>query len=383
MACIHNINGRCLLCEREGHGLNSHTPVSSPSLGSLELNYLQECLMNNQLTHGPMTNRFERAFADMLGVQHAVMCSNGTAALHLALLAAGIGAGDEVLVPDLTFVATANAVMYCGAVPILVDIDPETWGISLEDAERKLTSYTRAIIPVHLYGNPVNMTELLSFGEAHKLHVIEDAAEGLGGAWDGQWLGTIGEMGTYSFYGNKVLTTGEGGAVVTNDDRLAELLRLYRGQGQHPSRRYYHQVVGYNYRMTDLQAAVGLGQLYVFNDNLEKRWKIQETYYQHLQVLGGQTIQPWAAPWLFTMVLPEYADRDLMMQELLSHGVDTRPAFIPLHQMPMYEGQDADFPQSCRVSARGISLPTYPELTINEAKEISSLVRAGLVEQRQ
>lgn len=378
MPCPHNVTGRCLLCEREQGALTDVIPVSQPRLGKLELSYVKECFKNNQLTHGPMVNRFEKMFAEMLNVKHAVMCSSGTTALHLALMAAGIGPGDQVLVPDLTFVATANAVMHAGAVPVLVDIDPETWGISFEDAERKITPYTRAIIPVHLYGNPVNMTRMQDFADTHGLHVIEDAAEGLGGVWNGQWLGTHGKMGTFSFYGNKVLTTGEGGAVVTNDDDYAHLLRMYRGQGQHPTRRYYHTVVGYNYRMTDLQAAVGIGQMYILTENLDRRWKIMEVYYKHLQMRDVQTVQEWAAPWLFTLVLPASASRDEVMKSLLHNGVDTRPTFVPLHRMPMYEGMDRDFPNSCRVGDRGISLPTYPDLSLKEAKEVAENVRQVL-----
>lgn len=370
MSCPHTVNGRCLLCEREAGAPTEIIPVSQPKIGELERQYLQECLTYNQLTHGPMVNRFEALFAETLRVKHAVMCSNGTTALHLALLAAGVGPGDQVLVPDLTFVATANAVMHAGAVPILVDIDPVNWGMSLLDAQRKVTSYTKAVIPVHLYGNPMDMGSVLAFAESNRLVVIEDAAEGLGGSWNGRPLGSHGAFGTFSFYGNKVLTTGEGGAVVTNHDDYARLARLYRGQGQHPSRRYFHNVVGYNYRMTDLQAAIGLGQLYALPENLELRWRITETYYDRFSAQGFDTVQPYAAPWLFTFILPESVNREEVQDRLLQMGIDTRPAFVPLHRMPMYEGRDADFPESCRVGARGLSLPTYPGLRQKEVNDI-------------
>lgn len=343
------------------------------------MSYLKDCISNNQLTHGPMVSQFESMFAEMLNVKHAVMCSSGTTALHLALLAAGIGPGDQVLVPDLTFVATANAVMHAGATPVLVDIDPDDWGISLDAAERQITPYTRAIIPVHLYGNPVNMALMREFAEQYNLLVIEDAAEGLGGVWNDRWLGTYGKMGTFSFYGNKVLTTGEGGAVVTDDDNMASRLRHFRGQGQHPTRRYYHDVVGYNYRMTDLQAAVGLGQLYILMENLELRWNLMRMYYERLQLPGVQTVQFDAAPWLFTLVLPASASREAVMESLLRKGVDTRPAFVPLHRMPMYEGQDIDFPEACRVGDRGLSLPTYPGLKMSDAEEVADSVREILI----
>jgi len=339
----------------------------------MELQMLQECIQNNQLTYGPMVSRFESIFAEILNVRHAVMCSSGTTALHLALTVAGIKPGDEVLVPDMTFVATANAVKYCGAMPVLVDIDPDNWSLSLEDAARKITPRTKAVIPVHLYGNPVNMTMLMPWAKAHGLCVIEDAAEGLGGVWNGQYLGTYGEMGTFSFYGNKVLTTGEGGAVVCYDDDLARQLRKYRGQGQ-TSRRYFHDVVGFNYRMTDLQAAVGLGQIYALTGNLDKRLKVMRTYFKAFEGSGMQTVQEAAAPWLFTLVLPDRLNRDWVMRELAYREIETRPAFVPLHRLPMYAESDREFPVSCALGDRGLSLPTFPDLSLEDAQSIATQV---------
>jgi perosamine synthetase len=340
-------------------------PVSRPSLGGMEALLLDHTLQNNQLTAGPMVQEFERLLAGYLGVQHAVAVCNGTAALHLALVATGIGPGDEVMVPDLTYVATANAVTYTGAKVVLVDVDPDTWCIDPAEVDRKQTSRTKAILPVHLYGAAAPMAVLKNM---RRWIVIEDNAEGFGGAASGFKLGSWGDAATLSFYGNKIITTGEGGAVVTDSRRVADRVRSLRGHAMDPDWRYYHTETGFNYRMTDLQAAVGVGQMSRLEGMLERRRKVCAIYRDRLALWGSiptndDDVQQ--APWLFTFAPDERfrITRDSLAATLAVRGIETRPAFVPLHRMPMFGGDDEEFPAACARGDRGISLPTYAELT--------------------
>lgn len=342
-------------------------PVSQPTLGPMERALVNECFERNQLTYGPMVKRFEAEFAEFLGIPHVLACSSGTTALHLALAALNIGPGDEVLVPDLTFVATANAVAYTGARVVLVDVDATTWCLDVDDAARKLTPATRAIVPVHLYGVPCDMQRICNFAIQYGLTVVEDAAEGLGGESDGLSLGCRGVAGIFSFYGNKVLTTGEGGAVCTWNDDLAERLYFLRGQALDPVRRYYHPEIGFNYRMTDLQGAVGCGQMSHLREMLAARHEILAHYHRRLCYISyASCVRPNAAPWIYTLLLRNPVTRDNLMVRLAERGIETRPTFVPLHRMPMYLGDDDSFPESCRIGDGGISLPTWPGLTTEQ-----------------
>jgi perosamine synthetase len=369
-------------------------PVSQPAIGERERQLVNETIRANRLTQGPMVARFERGLAERLDVRHAIACANGTVALHLALAAMDIGPGDEVLVPDLTYVATVNAVAYTGATPVLCDIRPDSWELDLEDAARKVCDRTRAILPVHLYGQPCNMEALELFADAHGLMILEDAAEALGATArsrerDGLVpCGAAGDAGCFSFYGNKILTTGEGGAVVTDSDALATRLRHLRGQGMDPARRYFHSAIGFNYRLTDLQAAIGVGQLEALDALLIARRLVCETYRRALapSALGwGLELLPAsAAPWLFTIILPTRFDRAGVMRELEEvHRIETRPTFVPLHRLPMYGRPDAQFPIACAIGDRGLSLPTYPQMTPADARIISAALLQVLDRQAQ
>jgi len=355
---------------------NLQYPVGCPDLGPFEAAAVAAVMATGHITHGPAVRRFEDLLAVHLGVKHVIACSSGTTALHLAC-ASIFGPGDQVLVPDVTYVATANAVTYTGAEPVLVDIHPDTWNIDLAQAERRLTPRTRAMIVVHLYGVPCNMDEVLEFANKHDLIVIEDAAEALGGSWNGKPCGTMGLCGTFSFYGNKIMTTGEGGAVVTDDDSLAHDLRLLRGQGQSPNQRFWHELVGYNYRMTDLQAAIGITQLQRLAEMLRFRHEVVQTYRDMLaEVLSFPEI-PGTAPWLFTGLLPEGKSVTEIAQRLLDRGIETRPVFVPMHRLPMYQEQDGEFPVSCYIADHGISFPTYSTLVKRDVQFIvSNLLRA-------
>jgi perosamine synthetase len=351
--------------------------VSQPCIGAEEQERVAQVMRSGWLTQGKVVAEFERALGDYLGGPHVVTCSSGTTALHLALAALGIEPGDEVLVPDLTFVATANAVRYVGATPILVDVDPETWNIDLEEAAAHLSPRTRAILPVHLYGVPCNMASVRTFAQCCDLLVVEDAAEGFTGSWDGQPCGAMGKAGTLSFFGNKIVTCGEGGAVVTFDKALAERLRYLRGQAQSPSRRYYHLEVGYNYRMTEMQAAVGLGQLAHLGEMLASRHSVCSMYSARTSHLGYSSMQTSGAgyaPWLFTLQLASQELRAEVVKRLGAAGIDTRPVFVPLHELPMYKQDEARFPIAAGIGRTGLSLPTYADLPQDAVEEICDIM---------
>lgn len=353
-------------------------PVSRPYMEGKELLYVAECFKTNWLTHGPMVEKFEEQFAKTVGAKFAVACSSGTAALHLALVALGIGHGHEVIVPDLSFVATANAVTYTGAKPVLVDVDPATWCMDLVAVEAAITPRTVAVMPVHLYGNAANLLGLRLLCSKYRLSLIEDAAEGLGGKYENKALGTHGTCGCFSFYGNKIVTTGEGGMVVTDEPYLLQQLKHYRGQAQ--TTRYMHTNVGFNYRMTSMQAAVGLGQLENFATQLATRMNIFRWYDHHLA--GMDLIFPVeaTAPWLYSVVLPEWLQREKVEQHLAAAGIETRPFFVPMHQLPMYKRENVEFPVATRLGRSGISLPTYVGLTQADVKYVSRMLSQVLAQ---
>lgn len=359
----------------------SYLPVYSPSLPTAARSYVMDCLDTAWLSSlGAYVGRFEQQFAAASECTHALAVSSGTSALHLALAAARIGPGDEVIVPALTFVATANAVTYTGARPVLADVDPETWTIDPADVERRLSPRTRAIIPVHLYGHPADMDPLLAIARSRGLLVIEDAAEAHGATYKGRRVGGIGHIGCFSFYGNKMISTGEGGMVTTNDSSLAERVRLLRDHAMDPHRRYFHTVVGFNYRMTNLQAAVGCAQIESIDTLLARTRAVALQYTERLRGVFGLTLpveRPWATNvfWMFS-VLVEAAfglSRDAVMKTLEADGIETRPFFIPLHKLPPYASNET-YPVAERVASRGVNLPSGPGLGASSIERVCSRV---------
>ncbi|HMA73202.1 MAG TPA: DegT/DnrJ/EryC1/StrS family aminotransferase [Xanthobacteraceae bacterium] len=358
--------------------------VAQPILDGRELEYVMECLHSTRISSiGRFVDEFERALADYCGVRHAVATCNGTAALHLSLVALGIGPGDEVIVPTLTYVATANAVRYCNATPVFVDCDPLTLNLDPTAVAARITSRTRAVIPVHLYGHPADMAPIMKLAVQHGLAVIEDAAEAIGARYRGQQVGGIGTCATFSFYGNKIVTTGEGGAVTTNDDTLAKLLRTYRGQGMDPERRYFFPIVGFNYRMPNIVAAIGVAQMERIEQHLGLRKAVAAGYRKRLGALAPRIVLPtaedWAdhAWWMFTIMLTDRATigRDAVMRRLEDCSIETRPVFYPLHTMPPYREYGAGaFPNSEQCAARGINLPTHGGLTEADLDYICSVL---------
>jgi perosamine synthetase len=364
-------------------------PVAEPMLGEAELLYVSECVLTGWVSSiGKFVNRFEEAFAEHCGTRHAIAVSNGTTALHLALLALDVGPGDEVIVPSLTFIATANAVSYTGATPVFVDSEPETWNIDPEAVKSALTPRTKAIIPVHLYGHPANLEPLLEIGERHGIGIVEDAAEAQGARYHGRQVGGIGDLGVFSFFGNKIITTGEGGMIVTNRDDLVEKIRVLRDHGMDPQRRYWHCVLGYNYRMTNIQAALGVGQMERLERILAAKSRIAQQYEAGLHMLPGLSLPPnapWAEPvcWLYSVLINEEgfgADRDTLMGELKARNVDTRPLFIPIHQQPIYDTRQF-LPNAERLSREGLSLPSSSNLASRDVDRVVAAIRKIYQEQ--
>jgi perosamine synthetase len=346
-----------------------HLPIAAPTLGERELQYVSECILSGWISSaGPFVKRFEQMCAAFAGTRHAVSTSSGTTALHLALLALGIGPGDEVIVPTLTFVASANTVRYTGATPVLVDSERSTWTLDPAAVEAAITPRTKAIMVVHLYGHPADMDPILALARRHELAVIEDAAEAHGAEYRGKRVGGIGDIGVFSFYGNKIVTTGEGGMVMTNRDDLAASVQLLRDHGMSPERRYWHEVLGYNYRLTNLQAAVGVAQMEKIEDIIASKRSIARAYAQGLRDVPGVELPPeapWAGNvfWLYSILLdpPRFGcTRDVFMEEMRDRGIDTRPLFPPVHTQPIYAtGQS--LPVAEDLAARGVSLPSSLE----------------------
>jgi len=373
--------------------MRRHIPVAAPVLAGNEKAYVMDCLESAWISsNGKYIERFEEAFANFCNGKHAITCCNGTVALHLALMALGVGAGDEIIVPTLTYVATANAVTYCGARPVFVDSEPETWTIDPSLIEENISPRTKGIIVVHLYGHPVDMDAVLTVARKHGLFVVEDAAEAHGAKYKGKNVGSLGDIATFSFYGNKILTTGEGGMVVTNDDDLSAKIRILKGQGVDPARRYWFSVVGYNYRMTNIAAAIGLAQLEKVDWHISRRREIATHYIKHLKDMKDIVLQvekPWACNvyWMISAVLGENLlnSRDYILSELAEFGIETRPFFYPMHTLPIYRelAKEKSYPVADRLSARGINLPSSAALREEEIDfvcgELVRLVRTGEV----
>lgn len=353
-------------------------PVAQPNFCGNEKKYVMDCVDTTWVSSaGKYVNEFEAKFAEFCNADHAISCCNGTVALHLPLLAYGIKEGDEVIMPALTYIATCNAVKYVNATPVFVDVDPETWNIDPNKIEEKITEKTKAIIVVHLYGNPVDMDAVMAIAKKHNLIVIEDAAEAHGALYKGRKVGCIGDVGTFSFFGNKIITTGEGGMIVCNDDKLNELMRLYKGQGVDPQKRYWHILVGYNYRMTNIEAALGLAQLENIEHHISLRKEIMKKYEEYLKPVADKIEfqkvdeQNSSIYWMVSLMFKDTValDRDDIMVKMQEAGIETRPVFYVINDMPPYKS-DEKFPIASKVASRGINLPTFGTITDEEIKYV-------------
>ncbi len=347
-------------------------PISKPSITQKEIDYVSDAVKSTWVSSlGPYIFEFEEKFAKFCGTKYAVTVSNGTTALHLALISAGIKAGDEVIIPDLTFIATANAVRYIGAEPVCVDIDEDTLCISVLAFEKAITPKTKAIIPVHLYGHPADMKAINEVAARNNIIVIEDCAEAHGAEIDGKKIGSLSLAGVFSFYGNKVITTGEGGMITTNDKALCEKMKYLRDHAMSSEKRYWHTEVGYNYRMTNLQAALGVAQFDRMDEILAKKTEIFSWYNAELNDVRNirLNIQRPGYKNVYWMVCLEVLNfseeqRDRLLNQLKEKGIDSRPYFYPVSDMPMYT--QTSTPITHKVTQRGLNLPSYFDLTREE-----------------
>jgi perosamine synthetase len=361
-------------------------PIASPVLGQKEMEYVSSAINSGWISSvGKYVTEFETRFSNFCGAKHGIATSSGTTALHLALASIGVGPGDEVIIPDLTMIATANSVRYTGATPILVDSELKTWNMDVGKIEAKISHKTKAIMVVHTYGHPIDMDPVLEVSRRHDLKVIEDAAEAHGAEYKGKRVGALGDAGCFSFYANKIITTGEGGMLTTNDDKIAEMSRLLRDQAYEKKRRFWHRYVGFNYRLTNVQAAIGLAQFERISEFIETRRRNAHTYNSMLRDVEGLVLPPeaqWAKNvyWMYSILLQKSfgIDRDTLMAKLFEHGIDTRPFFYPMHLQPAYSAlyKGDRYPVADLLSETGMNLPSGNELTEEQVTRVCEVIRS-------
>ncbi len=355
-------------------------PLYKPDITLLEKELVNKCLNDGWISsRGEFVSRFEDDFSHYLGCSHAIACCNGTVALHLALLALGIGPGDDVLVPSFTYIASVNAIKYVGANPVFIDINETDWQISVQDLLKKITPQTKAVIAVHLYGGACNLEDLGNICNEHSLFLIEDCAESIGALYRGRHTGTYGDISTFSFFGNKTITTGEGGMVVTQDPRLAALINKYKGQGLSDGQEYWHDVIGFNYRMTNICAALGVAQLTRIKDVCTAKRKLHSRYVAGLKntPVTFQHHNDYVDPvhWLTVILVESQQKRDELRTILAKHGIETRPTFNPVHMMPPYSSNGSSIlDMTQNVAFRGICLPSWPGLDDIEVDMICEII---------
>ena len=360
----------------------SKIPVYEPVLGGDVRSNVLECIDSNWISsRGQFVDRFEREFAAYVGVEHAASVCNGTVALHLAMLALGLGPGDEVIVPTFTYIASVNAIAYVGATPVFVDSLLDTWQLDPSDIRRKITARTKALVVVHLYGQPAHMDAVMSIAREHGLAVIEDCAEAIGSRIGDRHVGTFGDIATWSFFGNKTITTGEGGMVTASLPQLDATMRKLKGQGLAGDREYWHDVIGYNYRMTNICAAIGAAQLPHASKFLGRKRQIASQYREGLKSTPVDVL--WEAAgttnsfWMNCLAVRDPTQREPLRKHLAREGIETRPTFHPAHTMPMYERYaTGNYPVALALGRRGINLPSSPALTDADVDRIIDSIRS-------
>ncbi len=365
-------------------------PLAEPDLSGNEEAYVTDAIRSGWISStGKYVDRFEATFAQFCGTKIALSVVNGTCALHLALLGLGVGVGDEVIVPSLTYIATANAVRYVGAEPVFADIDTANWCIDPTAIQKAITPKTKGIIAVHLYGHPADMDAINAVASAHSLWVLEDAAEAHGALYKGRPAGSLATAAIFSFYGNKIVSSGEGGAITLDDPALAARLKLLRGQGMDPERRYHFLEIGYNFRLTNVACALLCAQLERAEEMAANRAAIFASYREKLANVPGIGFQPvadWArpAPWLFPITVDDElfgCSRDALMARLADNGIETRPFFPPLHLQRPYAAawrkRGGDLSVTKRIAQTGMLLPTYAALSDADIGRVAAAVRAA------
>jgi len=355
-------------------------PFYQPSLNGNEKKYVNECLDTTWISsRGRFVREFEDKFAEYIGVRHATSVCNGSVALHLALLALDIQPEDEIIVPTLTYIASVNAISHAGATPVFVDSLHSTWQLDPADVRKKITDKTRAIMAVHLYGHPCEMDELVRICREHDLLLIEDCAEAFGTYYNNQHVGTFGDIATYSFFGNKTLTTGEGGMVVTQHESLYERAASIKNQGVSQSLQYWHDHIGYNYRMTNICSALGVAQLECVGNVLQKKRHIAELYREGLNILPvmlhDEVGNVRHSYWMSSILLNDEKHRDPLRKHLEDCHIETRPLFFPAHLMKMYQKAGEQHLVAESLSSRGINLPSWPDLREEQIHYIMKCIR--------
>lgn len=336
-------------------------PWWTPKVEKEDYKYVTKALNANFVNEGPLVTQFENKIAKLLGAKHAVATTSGTAAIFLSLKSLGVGYGDEVIVPDITFIATANAVNLCGAKPVLADIEPETLNIDPKAIDRAITAKTKAIIPVHVTGRGADMPTIIKIAKKHNLFVVEDAAEALASKQGNKFLGTLGDAGCFSFSANKTISTGQGGMIITNSDGIYARLRPLKDQGR-PVRGTggddLHNTIGYNFRMTDLQAGMGLGQFTHLKQRTARMKRNYELYVKNLKGIPKIRIFPSKKGGLpqWTDILTE--ERDELEKYLKSRNIECRKYWHPIHRQLAYKLPDDNFPNSTRLSPKALWLPS-------------------------
>jgi len=361
---------------------NDIIPVCAPDIGKRERRYLMEAFDSSWISaSGDFVGRFEEAFARIVSkTKYAIAVSSGTSALHVGLRALGIGPGDEVILPTFTMIATANAVTYCGATPVFVDADPGTWNIDTSKIEEKITKKTKAVIAVHTYGMPADMEEICRIAKDHGLFVVEDASEAHGGEYKGKRVGGIGDVGAFSLYANKLVTTGEGGIVTTNNSEIAARARLLRNHAFSEGRHFWHKEIGFGYKMTNLQAAVGLGQVERFAELFAKKQAVARAYRAGLAGIPGITLPPEKSGyinshWMFGILVDAKTfgvDRDELRRRLAGRGIESRSFFVPIHAQPVYRHAftKEKFLVAQRLCRDGVYLPSSTTLSKNDIRRV-------------
>lgn len=359
-------------------------PLVELSFDGNELRYVEDCVKTSWISsQGSYVKKFEKLFADYHDIPYASAVSNGTAALHLALVALNIKAGDEVIVPSFTFASSVNTILFCNATPVFVEIDEESWNIDPTKIEEKITERTKAIMPVHMYGQPCNMEPILHIAKKHKLFVIEDCAEALGARVMGKRVGTLGDIGCFSFFANKTITTGEGGMTITHDEKISERINLLRDHGMSPKERYWHTAIGFNYRITNLQSAVGVAQMERIDEIVTHRNAVGNRYHKNLAGIPGLTLSPllkWSERtyWFYAILIDPQKfgmDRQELMKRLSEQGIETRKMSYALHSLPLYAAWKVSLPITEKICGQGISLPMGNKLSLDKVDKICKAIR--------
>ena len=353
-------------------------PAYEPDLSGNELAYVTECIKSSWISsQGEYLPKFEKKFSEFCNVKHSVAVFNGTVALHLALVTLGIKAGDEVIVPDLTFSATASPVAMIGAKPVLVDIDKRTWTADVNEIKKNITKKTKAIIPVHLFGHPCDMDPIMELAEKYNLFIIEDACQAIGSEYKGKKAGSIGHIGFFSFYGNKTITTGEGSICTTNNTEYADRMNFLKYHAMDPNKKFWHTEVGFNYRMTNLQAAIGVAQLERVDKFIEIKRKNARLYTELLSDLKDVQLpveEKWAMNtyWMYSILTDK---RDEIIKAFERNSIEPRRMFYGLHEMPPYEKKGV-CPVSEELSKKGLSLPSSTKLIVEDIEFITDTIKS-------